>query len=148
MPPVKKNKISTRKKTKLLNFFGRSDCVYSEDMQLPQELFGSGNNWIWHLSYCRPDNASSYIGTNYADVKYLHITAIYNVAAGIGLGEVYGDDIRVHYGYQPQNLQLGPMFWASYNWDNNYLDQHKTIQLDNFLKSIDNYKFCFMEELV
>ena len=33
-------------------------------------------------------------------------------------------------------------------WDNNYLDQQKTNELDKFLKNIDNYKFCFMQELV
>ena len=39
------------------------------------------------------------------------------------LGLELQNDIRVHYGYNPQNLQAGPMFWESINWNNNYLDQ-------------------------
>tara|TARA_Y100000741_G_scaffold335326_2_gene293178 strand:+ start:979 stop:1413 length:435 start_codon:yes stop_codon:yes gene_type:complete len=137
MPSTKKNKPKNKPKNiTLFSSFGRSDCVYSGDMQLPQKI---GNNWIWHLSYCRPDNSSSYIGTNYADVKYLHVTAIYNVGAAIGLGEVRGDDIRVHYGYRPQNLQSGPMFWTSYNWGNNYLDQSSVGQrVKQFIQQIFN----------
>tara|TARA_B100000886_G_scaffold320723_1_gene262422 strand:+ start:198 stop:623 length:426 start_codon:yes stop_codon:yes gene_type:complete len=103
--------------SKTMNSFGYSNCIYQGDNnKLP-----IGTNWIYHLSYCAPDNASLYVGTPYMNVKFLHVTAIYNVHAEIGLQ--IQNDIRIHYGYNPQNLQVGPMFWASYNWNINNLDQ-------------------------
>ena len=52
----KKNKKKILKKD---NCFGFSNCVYpGGNMQLP-----IGTNWIYHLSYCGPDNNSSYVGT-------------------------------------------------------------------------------------
>lgn len=113
---IKKKKLK-KINSKTNNCFGSSNCIYPEgDKKLP-----IGTNWIYHLSYCEPDNASLYVGTPYMNVKFLHVTGIYNVHAVIGL-EIQ-KDIRVHYGYNPQNLQAGPMFWVSNNWNINNLDQ-------------------------
>ena len=114
MPKIKKEK---------KNYFGRSDCIYtSGDIRIPNNLYGHtiGNNWIYHLSYCSPDSSIN-IKQNYRNIKLLHVTAIYNVHAQLGM-EIQ-DDIRVHYGYSPQNLDLPPHFWSSRKWNENDLDK-------------------------
>ncbi len=111
MPSITKKK----KKLKKENCFGSSDCKHATDEPMP----GFPANWYYHLSYCYPDRESPHANTPHAQLKYLHVTAYYNVHAQLGLEQQ--NDIRCHYGYKPQNLALGPTGWASQAWYSNDL---------------------------
>jgi len=128
-------KKDNKKNKKKINRFGSSDCTYGENIEVPN----MGTNWIYHKSYCRPDDRTEYKNTLYYNVRFLHVSAIYNVHALLGL-EIQGD-IRIHYGFNPQRLQDGPMFWESRNWSalmlgSGYVEIIKLFIMQEFERSI------------
>lgn len=91
-------------------------CDYSEWFSIPSDIFGNGelyigNNWAWHYSWCTPDPLIPGVAPN----KYLHVTIVYNVTAAIGLERQ--NDIRIHFGYKPQEIRRGPILWESIGWE-------------------------------
>jgi len=128
-------KKDNKKNKKKINRFGSSDCTYREHIQIPN----LGTNWIYHKSYCRPDDRTIQRNQPHNDVRFLHITAEYNVHSSLGIEKQ--NDIRIHYGYNPQRLEQRPIFWESRNWSasmvgSSYVEIIKLFIIQEFERSI------------
>lgn len=136
----KKKKLSKSNKKNLLflpNKFGEgnSECTHTNDQPVPNPLPGYGGysieigpNWVYHLSYCKPDPDVYPDQARNQPWYYLHVTAYYNVHAQIGM-QLQGD-IRCSYGFKPQKMNPNstghpqPMAWETANWRANIGDDN------------------------